>query len=694
MEEHLKAIYGFNNFREYQKDIINDILDKNNVFAILPTGGGKSLLYQFPATYSKKITIVVSPLISLMNDQCEFLNSKNIKSACLNSERKINYDDLKNMSIIYTTPEFISTKIELLIELQELIGLFAIDEAHCVSQWSHDFRESYQQLNVLKLTFPNIPLLAVTATATPRVLEEMYKFLDINEAVEYSLGTRRDNLAIKVLPKNDFVNCKFDEPTIIYTQTRKLAEELCIDIRSKGISCAYYHAGMKIEEKQKSHELFLKGEIMVIVATISFGMGIDKSDIRHVINYGIPTDIETYYQEIGRAGRDGLMSKATIYYGDSDFATAKYLISRSSDPNQVNIKTDALNTFRRYLKENIICRQQIIDYYFEKGKFPTEKDVKHISKCKICDNCCGNKHSNMQILDIKDEAKFIVNYIKNFYNKHQYSLGMEKLSKVIRSECGLLNIKSIKMCRDMIQTLITKNILSQNNIGNGRYVIGVGSEKLIPSEPVNMYVEKCVNKKSSNEKMSFEDICAIRNSIANKYKINPTTFMNDKVLLNILNKSPKTLPDLWAVDGVSQDFIMSYGDEFLQGLKFSNSFSVSKSPTVTPASAPKPLTAGDTRMVTYNLYKQGKSISEISTERSIKSYTIEGHILDIWEKDDDAVIDLEYADLSEEKRTEILKVIKVVGTDKLRPIKDLVGNNITYFQIRLTILLEKFDTYE
>ena len=696
MEEHLKAVYGFNNFREYQKDIINDILDKNDVFAILPTGGGKSLLYQFPATYSKKITVVVSPLISLMNDQCEFLNSKNIKSACLNSERKINYDHLKNMSIIYTTPEFISTKIELLIELQELIGLFAIDEAHCVSQWSHDFRESYQQLNVLKVTFPNIPLLAVTATATPRVLEEMYKFLDVNEAeaVEYSLGTRRDNLAIKVLPKSDFVHCKFDEPTIIYTQTRKLAEELCIDIRSKGIKCAYYHAGMKIEEKQKSHELFLKGEIMVIVATISFGMGIDKSDIRHVINYGIPTDIETYYQEIGRAGRDGLMSKATIYYGDSDFGTAKFLISKSSDPIQVNIKTDALNTFRRYLKENIICRQQIIDYYFEKGKFPSEKDVKHISKCKICDNCCGNKHSNMQILDIKDEGRFIVNYIKNFYNKHQYSLGMEKLSKNIRSECGLLNIKSIKMCRDMIQTLITKNILSQNNIGNGRYVIGVGSEKLIPGEPINMYVEKCVNKKSSNEKMSFEDICAIRNSIANKYKINPTTFMNDKVLLNILNKSPKTLPDLWAVDGVSQDFIMSYGDEFMQGLKFSKSFSVSKSPTVIPASAPKPLTAGDTRMVTYNLYKQGKSISEISAERSIQSCTIESHILDVWEKDEDAVIDLEYANLSEEKRNEILKVIKVVGTDKLRPIKDLVGKNTTYFQIRLTILLEKFDVDE
>ena len=686
MEEHLKSVYGFNNFREYQKDIIVDILDNNNVFAILPTGGGKSLLYQFPATYSKKITIVISPLISLMNDQAEFLNSKNIKCACLNSESIINYGDLKNMNIIYTTPEFITNKLDLLISLKEFIGLFAVDEAHCVSQWSHDFRESYQQLGIIKQTFTNIPLLAVTATATPRVLEEMYEFLNVSEAEQYSLGTRRNNLAIKVLPKKDFVDCKFDQPTIIYTQTRKLAESLCNDICSKGIKCTYYHAGMKVQEKQKSHEEFLRGDIMVIVATISFGMGIDKSDIRHVVNYGIPTDIETYYQEIGRAGRDGIMSKATIYYQDSDFVTARFLISKSSDPNQIKIKTDALNTFSRYLNENIMCRQQIIDYYFEKGSFPTENDVKHIPKCKICDNCCGTKHSNKEMIDIKEEAKFIVNYIKTFFSKHQYYIGIEKLSKNIKQECGILNIKTLKMSRDIIQTLITKNILSQNNIGNGRFVVGLGTQKLIPGQSINIYVEKeeqYLNNKCKTGKMSFSDISKIRNDIASKYNVNPTTFINDKVLLNILSKSPKSLQDLWAVDGISQDFIMRYGDELLKCLK-----SAKSSPP------PKPPIVGDTRTVTYNLYKEGKSISEISAQRSIKSYTIESHILDVWEKDENAVIDLEYADLSDEKRMKILNAIKVVGTDKLRPIKDLVGKNITYFQIRLTILLEKLDTDE
>ena len=194
----------------------------------------------------------------------------------------------------------------------------------------------------LQTPFPEIPILAVTATATPRVVEDIYDLLNIDEACEYMLGTRRTNLAISILPQNDFEYCTFTEPTIVYVQTRKICESVYEKLSNKGIKCAHYHGGMSKNDKEDSHNLFANGEIMVIVATISFGMGIDKSDIRHVVNYGVPTDIETYYQEIGRAGRDGLMSKATMYYDLKNFNTVKFLIEHSSDPKQIEIKTSTV----------------------------------------------------------------------------------------------------------------------------------------------------------------------------------------------------------------------------------------------------------------------------------------------------------------------------------------------------------------
>ena len=234
MEAHLKSTYGFNEFREYQKDIINDLLNGENTFAILPTGGGKSLLYQFPATYTGKLTIVVSPLISLMNDQCNYLNSKNINSACLNSETCIDISEYKNYKIIYTTPEFIERRIAVFEKIKDIIGLFAIDEAHCVSQWSHDFRESYLKLGIIKTTFPEIPMLAVTATATPRVVSDIYEMLNIYEANEYALGTRRTNLEINIYRKRNFDLCEFTEPTIVYVQTRKACESVCEKLSVRG----------------------------------------------------------------------------------------------------------------------------------------------------------------------------------------------------------------------------------------------------------------------------------------------------------------------------------------------------------------------------------------------------------------------------------------------------------------------------
>ena len=213
------------------------------------------------------------------------------------------------------------------------------------------FARLIKSLVFLKNSFPIFLYSPVTATATPKVIEEIYEYLGITEISEYSLGTRRTNLIITIKPKSEFAKCKFTEPTIVYVQTRKLCEKLCKDLKKKGVSAAYYHGGMSKEDKEESHEIFINGNVTVIVATISFGMGIDKSDIRHVVNYGVPANIESYYQEIGRAGRDGMDSKATIYYKDSDFTTTAYLISLSPDEKQIKIKTRGMDIFRSYLRE-------------------------------------------------------------------------------------------------------------------------------------------------------------------------------------------------------------------------------------------------------------------------------------------------------------------------------------------------------
>lgn len=673
METHLKEIYGFNSFRDNQKEIISDIMNKENVFAILPTGGGKSLLYQFPATFTDKITIVVSPLISLMNDQCKYLNSKNIKAVCLNSESSVGVSQYAKYKIIYTTPEFIVSRLHAFARIKVNIGLFAIDEAHCVSQWSHDFRPSYQKLGVLQKHFPNIPLLAVTATATPRVLEEMYEYLNITESNEYACGTRRTNLMIRVLPKSDFTKCKITEPTIVYVQTRKLCEKLHENFMKKGISSAYYHGGMQKDEKERSHELFIKGKILVIVATISFGMGIDKSDIRHVINYGVPSNIESYYQEIGRAGRDGIDSRATIYYNDSDFTTTAYLISLSQDKEQRRIKTLGMNTFRSFLQERNICRQQMIDFYFASGRFATEDDVKDIPKCNMCDNCLSGPKQDM--IDVSVEAEFIVNTIKNIYKKNRYNFGLKKTVLLIRQK--LEPKKTEKWIKALIEILVTKNILHREKAGFG-FIIGIGKEQLKNIPPIQARIGR-----GKPEQKNIFKIIELRNKIANKFGLIPTSFINDRVIMNINTKSPKNMTELWGVDGISNEFIMTtpcveFMEEYVKTPKSSSKKKSGKK-------------SGKNRDNVYKFYKQNKSSKEISELVGIKEQTVVSHILHIFEHYDDEEIVMEYFGLTEEKEEKIRDAIKKVGTDKLRPIKDAAGD-VTYAQIKLYLLVEKIES--
>lgn len=674
MEDHLKLTYGFNEFRDYQKDIICDLLKGENVFAILPTGGGKSLLYQFPATFTGKITIVVSPLISLMNDQCMYLNSKNIKSVCLNSETCIEISEYKKYKIIYATPEFMTSRIALFGRIKDEIGLFAIDESHCVSQWSHDFRVSYLELGIIKTTYPDIPMLAVTATATPRVVDDIYEFLNIDDVNEYSLGTRRTNLAISVHPKKAFDSVVFTEPTIVYVQTRKICESLCEKIQRRGVKAAHYHGGMSKADKNRSHELFVKCEVLVIVATISFGMGIDKSDIRHVINYGVTNDIETYYQEIGRAGRDGMPCKASMYYNPQDFATVQFLIKQSSCDKQIKLKMGAMAMLRDFLNETTICRQQMIDYYFEHGNLPTESEAAGIPSCDMCDNCKGDYKEDM--IDISEVAAVIVRLMRENYCAKGFSYGVGKTVDMLKkSSHPVLFTKTKAWLKEVLQILISKSVLTSVAGEGYGATIQVSNKDVKSFIPIRVRMSSGVHKKNTaTNETKLDRLYDIRTTMAEKHKVIPSMFINDRVIMNIHNKKPKTLTDLWNVDGISQEFTMTYGPEFMEKYK-------SKKPKEKALIKSKP------REIALKLYKEGKSLGEICEITGKKMRTVEEQILHIFENDEDVDIDPEYFGLTEEYEAEIKEAVSKVGKEFLRPIKESVNANITYAHIKLCLII-------
>jgi ATP-dependent DNA helicase RecQ len=690
----LKTVFGYDNFRPLQEEIINRTIDGKDSFVLMPTGGGKSMCFQIPALVFDGITIVVSPLISLMKDQVQALKSNGIKADFFNSsispqeENEVINKAIKgDLQLLYLSPEkLISVSKTWLKELN--IKLVAIDEAHCVSMWGHDFRPEYTQLKVFRNSLPSVPFMALTATADKSARKDIEEQLGLTNSKLFISSFDRKNLSIEVrgqVQKKkklqeiiNFIKRRKNESGIIYCLSRKNTEEVATYLKAEGHSVAFYHAGMNHEERERTQTDFITDDTKIIVATIAFGMGIDKSNVRFVIHYNLPKNLEGYYQEIGRAGRDGLPAETMLYYNMRDFV----LYSQFADDGaNAVMQKEKLNRMLQFAEAKS-CRRKILLSYFG------EHLAENCGNCDVCENppkdfegtiLTQKALSGIARMKEKDGITMLINVLRgsnnaDIHTKQYFNLKTYGIGKDI----------SFFDWRDYIIQMANQGLIeimyaesSALKITPIGWKILKGEKTIRLTTPVSLDDKKKLQKPAKSTTISetnhdlFTELKKIRYAIAKEEKMPAYIIFNDKSLKLMASELPTTENEFLAISGVGMNKMEKYGEEFMQVIrKFKSAPKSRKTPTT---------------VKTYSLYKEGLSATEIAEKRSLSITTIFSHLSQLYTEGKEV-------ELEKYVTKEIVDKVRIAFNQldrkmELKPIYEKLNEEVSYGEIRLSVTL-------
>ncbi|MEX2592647.1 MAG: DNA helicase RecQ [Anditalea sp.] len=698
----LNKKFGFPAFRHHQKEIISRVLSKKDTFVLMPTGGGKSLCYQIPALIFEGVTIVISPLIALMKDQVDALRVNGIAAAFLNSTQSqleqsdtIRQLENKQLKLLYLAPErLLGNDGQFIVFLKRIqVSLIAIDEAHCISQWGHDFRPEYLMLAKLKQELPKVPVIALTATADKLTQKDILSKLALKTPQTFLSSFNRANIQYFVEPKRNsyqrllnFLSGHEEDSGIIYTLSRQSTEDLAARLTAEGYAAKPYHAGLERQVRQQHQELFLKDDIKIIVATIAFGMGIDKSNVRYVAHMDLPKNLESYYQETGRAGRDGLPCQAMLFYSYADVMKLKGFAEVENNAEQTRIMLKKLDQMAEFCQIRFCRRKYLLNYFDEEAP----------DQCGGCDVCL-TEYEKIDGTVIAQKAlsavarldeRFGMNYVVDFLRGSR--------SEKLRPEHKALKTYGVGADlskEDWMQYI--KDLLAQNYLqkSEGEYPVLKLAQKstaVLRGKEKVMLIKlgeraEILTETPPYEAGLFLDLKALRNQFAIKENVPPYVIFSDATLIELSTYLPQNKPEMKQISGFGEIKLEKYGKEFQEKIvRYCQEHQLQsrirdKKPKRQKKASKERTT--DTKLSSFESYKEGLSVAEIAKERNLSPQTIEGHLAHFILEGSIEVTEL----VPESKIPAIIQAIQAHGDAVLGSIKQALGEEVSYGEIKAVI---------